>query len=143
MSNPMPRPALQKAKDAAIHPATARQDLNDPVDVLPAAKARQEPTKPRSARAPSTRAPATTSRKFGGSTSDHLRMPDQPTEPATQVEPATPRVPIDLMGGKTTTLDIVVPKRLSKAAKAQAKARGLDVDAIVCELLHAWLTGAP
>ncbi|CAB4926566.1 unannotated protein [freshwater metagenome] len=174
MSNPTPRPALNKAEDASIHPATSRPNHADakpadPSGSTPAAERPQQPTKPRNARAASTRKPAAPARKFGGSTSDHLRVPDQPADPSAEAEvPATPtptptptpkkkpaaptqatkasqtraaKPPVDLMGGKMTTLEVVVPKRLRKAAKAEAKARGLDVDAVVSELLHAWLTG--
>ncbi len=34
-----------------------------------------------------------------------------------------------------------MPKALRKAARDEAKRRGLDLDAVVTDLLHAWLTG--
>ncbi len=45
-----------------------------------------------------------------------------------------------LMGGKTVTVELRLPKKLRKAASAEAKARGLDVDAVVADLLYAWVT---
>ncbi|MBI1378098.1 MAG: hypothetical protein GC157_11545 [Frankiales bacterium] len=69
---------------------------------------------------------------FHGSTSDHLR--------ATPAEPAPRRPDADLLAGKLVELDVQVPKALRKAARAEAKRRGLDVDTVVIDLLHAWLT---
>jgi hypothetical protein len=45
------------------------------------------------------------------------------------------------MAGRTTTLEVIVPKKLRKAARSRAQAQGLDLDAVVTELLHRWLTG--
>jgi hypothetical protein len=45
------------------------------------------------------------------------------------------------MGGKAVDLGAHVPKALRKAARDEAKRRGLDVDAVVTDLLYAWLTG--
>jgi hypothetical protein len=80
--------------------------------------------------APPTKAPRT--RKFSGATSDHLRV----TEPARAVvAPAA-----ELLKGKSAELEVRVPKALKKAARAEAKKRGLDLDTVVIDLLHAWLT---
>ena len=42
------------------------------------------------------------------------------------------------MKGKSTDLDVRVPKALVKAARARAKAEGLDLDTVVIDLLHEW-----
>ena len=85
-------------------------------------------------------------RKFSGSTTDHLRMPDSEVAPAPALhapkrakapEPAGKSV---LMTGPTVDLGVTVPKKLRKAARAEAKNRGLDLDAVTAELLHTWLT---
>jgi len=47
----------------------------------------------------------------------------------------------DPRGGGTGKLTATVPKRRGKAAEKEAARRGLDVDAVVADLLHAWLTG--
>jgi hypothetical protein len=47
------------------------------------------------------------------------------------------------MSGKVVELEVKVPKSLRKAARDEAKKRGLDVDAVVTDLLHAWLTERP
>ena len=44
------------------------------------------------------------------------------------------------MSGKSVELGVEVPKELRKAAKAEAKTRGLDLDTVVIDLLHAWVT---
>ena len=54
--------------------------------------------------------------------------------------PKAPK-PVDLMSGKPVDLEAHVPKAMRKAARDEAKKRGLDVDAVVTDLLHAWLTG--
>ena len=78
-------------------------------------------------------------RKFSGSTSDHLR-PEVENEPdASAPAPKATRKP-DLMKGKTAELDVRVPKALRKAARARAKAEGLDLDTVVIDLLHEWVT---
>ncbi len=86
-------------------------------------------------------------RKFSGSTTDHLRMPDADVAPAlTPRAPKRVHVPEPpgksvLMTGKSVDLDVKVPKKLRSAANAEAKKRGLDLDAVTAELLHTWLTG--
>jgi hypothetical protein len=82
------------------------------------------------------------SRAFAGATSDHLR----PEAVAAAADTARkknkqPWTDVDLMRGKTVDLEVRVPKRLRKAAKDEAKRRGLDLDAVTTELLHRWLTG--
>ena len=44
------------------------------------------------------------------------------------------------MSGKPVDLEARVPKAMRKAARAEAKRRGLDVDTVVTDLLNAWLT---
>ncbi|MCA0330797.1 MAG: hypothetical protein LCI03_12955 [Actinobacteria bacterium] len=83
-------------------------------------------------------------RAFQGTTSDHLRRTDAPATPHDELHDAKPKKRAkadDLMSGGTTTLKVTVPKKLRKAAAKEAKRRGLDVDAVVADLLHAWLTG--
>lgn len=187
MTNPSPRPALRKAADAEVHPAAprparsprAREDgivvapvpearpapEAGPVTVEPAAPAPLKPPKKRHAEADRPARP--TKRKFSGSTSDHLRVPEvaEAGGPAQRSAldalfdgdpvPAPARVaeqpgkakapkadrPTNLMSGKLVDLEARVPKALRKAARDEAKRRGLDVDAVVTDLLHAWLTG--
>jgi hypothetical protein len=97
--------------------------------------------------------------KFSGSTSDHLRVPGTeflehpaPTgarkrsggraavEPASLPGLAPATKAANLMGGKVVDLGARVPKKLRAAARAEAKRRGLDIDAVTTELLHEWLT---
>jgi hypothetical protein len=97
-------------------------------------------------------AKASKERAFSGATSDHLR-PDAVAAAAetaagkkSKPQPPTKRTKrawtdVDLMRGKTVELDVQVPKRLRKAARDEAKRRGLDLDAVTTELLHRWLTG--
>jgi hypothetical protein len=61
----------------------------------------------------------------------------EPTPPATKVKPT---VDAALLKGKSVELEVHVPKNLRKAARAEAKKRGLDIDTVVIDLLHAWLT---
>jgi len=181
MTNPSPRPALRKAADADVHPAAPRparspRARQDPVSVAPVPDARPTPAA-ESVTVEAAPAPATTAlkpakkrhadaakptkRKFSGSTSDHLRVPEvsevtssqraaldylfendtKPTKKPTKKPPAAavPK-PVDLMGGKQVELEAKVPKNLRKAARDEARTRGLDVDTVVTDLLHAWLT---
>jgi hypothetical protein len=126
------------------------------------------PAKPRSA-APATPSKRR-ERKFSGNTSDHMRVaetgdaveavevtaaqkPKAPkataTAPAAVPDPPAPAAPApkvvalpdaSLLKGKTVELEVHVPKALRKAARAEAKKRGLDIDTVVIDLLHAWLT---
>ena len=190
MTNPSPRPALRKAADAEVHPAAPRPARSpraradgaavspvpaaappaEPAAAVPvAAPAPLKPPKKRHADAARTAKP--TKRKFSGSTSDHLRVPDVPEagngsaqrsaldalfdgEAAPAPTPAAPAADrpkdrpkkakkpagADLMGGKPVDLGATVPKALRKAVRDEAKRRGLDVDAVVTDLLHAWVT---
>jgi hypothetical protein len=83
-------------------------------------------------------------RAFQGTTSDHLRRTDAPATPHDELHGDKPakakKKADDLMSGGTGTLKVTVPKKLRKAAEKEAKRRGLDVDAVVADLLHAWLT---
>jgi hypothetical protein len=47
------------------------------------------------------------------------------------------------MKGKSADLDVTVPKALRKAARERAKAEGLDLDTVVIDLLHGWVTRPP
>jgi hypothetical protein len=182
MTNPSPRPALRKAADADVHPAAPRParsprarsaptPVPDPGPAPEAEAVTAEPTAP----APAPLKPAkkrhadvggptrTTKRKFSGSTSDHLRVPEVPEVTSSQraaldhlfehdnaapgtskqsKEPKEPKAPkpVDLMAGKPVDLGASVPKALRKAAREKARKVGLDVDTVVTDLLHAWVT---
>jgi hypothetical protein len=168
MSNPTPRPALRKADDAEVHPAAPRPARSPrraavpapspaPAPEAAAAPAAEEPA-PRPA-APKTKAkrryetppavPVAVKKRarkdFAGTTSDHLRPADAPTAAHDELhdakKPKKGKKADDLMSGGTGKLTVVVPKKLRKAAEKEAARRGLDVDAVVADLLHAWLTG--
>jgi hypothetical protein len=181
MTNPTPRPALRKAADADVHPAAPRPARSprarstsvtvapvpepSPVPALedvdsvtvPAAGAPKTVTAPltpaKKRHADPARPPKSTKRKFSGSTSDHLRVPEVPEVTSNQraaldhlfendhapKKGKAPK-PVDLMGGKVVDLEASVPKNLRKAARDEAKKRGLDVDTVVTDLLHDWLT---
>jgi hypothetical protein len=61
---------------------------------------------------------------------------------AADERPTLPSGPVgaELMKGKAVELDVAVPKRLRKAAKERAGAEGLDLDTVVVDLLHGWVT---
>ena len=180
MTNPSPRPALRKAADADVHPAAPRPARSPRARTAPAAPVHDArptpaaeavkvepavsataPLKPAKKRHPEARKPARpTKRKFSGSTSDHLRVPEVPEVTSSQRSaldhlfendaalPAKPKAkkekapkPVDLMAGKPVDLGASVPKALRKAARDKAKEAGLDVDTVVTDLLHAWVTG--
>jgi hypothetical protein len=44
------------------------------------------------------------------------------------------------MSGKPVELEARVPKTLRKAARDEAKNRGLDIDTVVTDLLFVWVT---
>ena len=187
MTNPPPRPALRKAADSDIHPAAPRPARSPRARTVapaaipePAATPESEtvtveaaasataPLKPPKKRHADAAKPATrsTKRKFSGSTSDHLRVPEvpevtssqrsaldhlfeneadsaKPTAKAAKAKaPKAPKAPktVDLMGGKPVDLEARVPKALRKAARDEAKKRGLDVDTVVTDLLFVWVT---
>ena len=183
MTNPTPRPALRKAADADVHPAAPRParsprarstavtvapepepspvpvledvtvdavtvDATSPAETVPA------PLKPAKKRhADPGHGTKPTKRKFSGSTSDHLRVPEVPEVTSNQraaldhlfenehhgKKSKAPK-PVDLMAGKIVDLEASVPKNLRKAVRDAAKKRGLDVDTVVTDLLHAWIT---
>ena len=92
--------------------------------------------------APAPEAPEKAPRKFRGSTSDHMRPDSEPeTKPGNGRDTASSKAATkpDLMKGKSTELDVRVPKALRKAARARAKAEGLDLDTVVIDLLHDWV----
>jgi hypothetical protein len=175
MTNPSPRPALRKAEDATVHPAAPRParatraprpavpaqapaepaprtiaDTNREANAAAAERARKAKGKPAAApAAPAAKAPRK-KRKFSGSTSDHMRVPDTEfrehpkhkgeRKAASKAKPSpTKAKPDDLMSGKVVDLGARVPKKLRTAARAEAKRRGLDLDAVTTELLHEWL----
>jgi hypothetical protein len=72
---------------------------------------------------------------------DHLFEHDNaaPGTSKKSKEPKAPK-PVDLMAGKPVDLGASVPKALRKAAREKAKMVGLDVDTVVTDLLHAWVT---
>lgn len=68
-----------------------------------------------------------------------------PAQPSKVTEPSAPvrarkSAGAELLKGKSVELEVHVPKALRKAARAEAKKRGLDIDTVVVDLLHAWLT---
>ena len=84
---------------------------------------------------------------FGGTTSDHLRRTDAPAAAAAETadKAAKKRAKADaaLLTGSLSTVKVTLPKKLKKAAEKEAARRGLDLDAVTAELLHAWLTHRP
>lgn len=116
--NPTPRRALGKAPDATVHPATARP-LEPAVAVVPASPAPARGT-----------GRTRTSRKkaFRGATSDVLRPVADPAR--------------ELVSGKVVRLQVQIPKRLRKAALAQAERTGTPLDDVVTGLLAGWVDGS-
>lgn len=175
MTNPAPRPALRKADDAGVHPAAPRPARSpravrtsstspatapEPAPAAePAAVARPgKPDKPGKPGKPDAKG-GKRKRKFGGATSDHLRVDPEPVPEgvASGTDAAAvgsqKRKPAgagpgsrdhgDLMKGKQVDLGVKVPKALRSAAKDRAKAEGLDLPTVVIEALHAWVTRPP
>ena len=147
MTNPTPRPALRKAEDATIHPAAprpARSPKPSPAKAPPVV----EQVAPVVPVAPVVEAEPSTSkkkRKFGGATSDHLRVDadDAPSKKKSSKKKAAESTRDDLMQGKPTDLEVEVPKALRKAAAKKAKAEGLDLQTVVIDALHAYVTQPP
>jgi hypothetical protein len=141
MTNPTPRPALRKADDADVHPAAPAPARSPRIRRTPAAApAAAEPAPAPAAKKPRKKPGS----EFAGATSDHLRPKDAPTAaPPEKAEKAAKQAKKakKLTGGETVKLTVRVPKNLRKAAEKEAARRGLDVDAVVADLLHAWLTG--
>jgi hypothetical protein len=161
-----PRPAASPVEPSApLTPAVPAPrtiaDTNRDAVAAAEKRARKSKTKGRGTAKPA----AATSKsgrkkgKFSGSTSDHLRVPDtefvehpapsggrKRSGRAAAVQPAAAPSPVpapkakNLMGGKVVDLGARVPKKLRTAARAEAKRRGLDIDAVTTELLHEWLT---
>jgi hypothetical protein len=110
---PEPRPALRRAQDGALHPAAPRATPSKHLHPAPPAPAVEPPT-------PISRGPFKPgdlrARKAGssgkGKKADEL-----------------------------VSLKVHVPKPLRKAAKKQAKAQKIDLDAVVTDALAAWLQG--
>jgi hypothetical protein len=192
MTNPSPRPALRKAEDATVHPAAPRParasraprpapaaadpvvvpgprtiaDTNRDANAAAAERARKAKGKPAAAPVAAPAKATRKKRKFSGSTSDHLRVPDTefaehpkpkgerkaPGKAAGKAKPAVSaktkaaaaatKKPAgdELMSGKVVDLGAHVPKKLRNAARDEAKRRGLDLDAVTTEVLHEWLT---
>ena len=151
MTNPSPRPALRKAKDAEVHPAAPQPSRTaQPARPAPARVVPPPPPPPKRRRTPATMpddvvtAPV---RRFQGATSDTLREVDalEHIVPTSPVHPKGKRgekadKPRNLMKGKAVELDVTVPKELQKAARKRAKREGLDLDTVVIDLLHTWTT---
>lgn len=164
---PAPRPALRKAADAEHHPAagpsTGPQSAGEPVvDAAEVETPGAPPARP-SGQQQSAAATAfwdalqsdaaaalqrnggsgsaddgagkpkgkpkksSAKKKFQGATSDVLRK-DKPEQ--------------DLLLGKQVTLEVKVPKRLRKAATAQAERHGTTLDNVVTGLLAGWVDGS-
>ena len=151
MTNPSPRPALRKARDAEVHPA-APQAVRPAraAAPTPSREAAPPPAPPKRKRTPAT-VPADVMtapvRRFSGTTSDSVRNEADALEHIVPIRPKSSKgerkddsKPRDLMKGKAVALDVTVPKELQKAAKKRAKADGLDLDTVVIDLLHSWVT---
>jgi hypothetical protein len=84
---------------------------------------------------------------FAGTTSDHLRRSDAPAAAAAldaeKVAKKRRRADAELMTGSLATVKVTLPKKLRKAAEKEAAHRGLDLDAVLADLLHTWLTTRP
>jgi hypothetical protein len=167
MTNPTPRPALRKAEDATVHPAAPRPARSPRPSAAKAAPVVEPAPEPAAESAPAVVAVAAEpaaetvapkggkkKRKFGGATSDHLRVEDAvEARPANESKPAKAKAPSkqlaasstrdDLMQGKPTDLDVEVPKALRKAAAKRAKSEGLDLQTVVIDALHAYVTAPP
>jgi hypothetical protein len=158
---PEPVPEAEDVADVADGGVTAEAVAVDAVSVgavtdVPAtvaAPSTRSLKPPKKRHADPGRPARATKRMFSGSTSDHLRVPEVQEVTSSQraaldhlfenddtaKKPKAPK-PVDLMGGKLVDLEASVPKNLRKAARVEARKRGLDVDTVVTDLLHAWLT---
>jgi hypothetical protein len=67
-------------------------------------------------------------------------QPETPAGASAARARATKSAGAELLQGKPVELAVHVPKALRKAARAEAKKRGLDIDTVIVDLLHAWLT---
>ena len=112
MSRPEPRPALQRAADATVHPVSGRVE-SGPVESSKQAK------KPRK----------------NGATSDSIRSATASDPSATPAKGAKSAKD----SGKQVDLDVKVPKALRKKVRAAAKQRKVSPDALVSDILRAAL----
>lgn len=120
MINPGPRPALRKAPDADLHPASSAENPQE-VSVEGAIVGATEPAAviPLQGR----------SRRLGGATSDTLLPRKQSPNGKPARKPAEKRV----------QLRVRVPKSVRAQLRARAKARGTSVDDVVSTVLAGWL----
>jgi hypothetical protein len=152
MTNPTPRPALRKAEDASVHPAAPRPARSPRASTAKAAAPIESVAEPVVGPAPVEAVvpkPGKKKRKFGGATSDHLRVEDSPAADTKPVaaRPSKTKAKAstrdDLMQGKAVDLDVAVPKALRKAAAKRARSEGLDLQTVVIDALHAYVTRPP
>jgi len=148
-ANPAPSAVAGAGEPETVEPVTVEAATSAPAPLKPPKKRQADRRKP--ARA--------TKRMFSGSTSDHLRVPEVPEVTSSQraaldhlfendtASAAKPKAkkdkkpkPVDLMAGKPVDLGASVPKPLRKAARDKAGEVGLDLDTVVTDLLHAWVT---
>jgi len=159
MTNPTPRPALRKAKDATVHPAapaparTQRRPViveeSPAIQVAPATELVEEPPAAAAAAPAAESAPrkrASTKRGFRGATSDHMRPSESGAMTTPELEPNKSKreakhesAKSDLMTGKSAELTIEIPKKLRKEVKTTAKRRNVELDTVVATLLLSWL----
>ncbi len=135
-------PTAAQAPRATKAPRPSRAEAEVAAPPTGGTSGRAGTTKKAATKAATKQGGGRTDRAFSGATSDHLR----PAAAAVDADQTARRrrkayTDVDLMRGKTVALDVSVPKRLRKAARTEAKRRGLDLDAVTTELLHRWLTG--
>jgi hypothetical protein len=114
---PEPRPALQKAPDGAVHPATApRTSAPKHLHTAPAA-------------------PSAASGPKEGLTKSGKRSDFKPGDlRARKAKANDDREP-------TVTVKIEVPKSLRKDARKKAERGGYELDGVIVSLLRAWVDG--
>lgn len=141
----------RSAKTAAPKPASTEAGPSTAAAEIAAEPAAPAPAPKKSKRYQTPPAvPVKNKRKrtgFSGTTSDHLRRTDAPAAAAAENadKAAKKRAKADaaLMTSPLATVKVKLPKKLTKAAEKEAARRGLDLDAVTAELLHAWLTHRP
>lgn len=143
--NPGPRAALRKAADADLHPVASPRRGPDRDEEPVRSHIAAVPNPPTNAPSPDAVAGGGAAggkkvkkgkqgkadeprRMFQGATSDVMRHP----EPRER----------DVLLGKQADLTVRIPKRLRKAARAQAERRGTTVDDVVTGLLAGWVDGS-
>lgn len=129
--------ALQRNGTAAAKDGSAgadgepRSGSSEELATKSSAKKPSEPKKPSAKKHPepkrSSAKKSSAKKKFQGATSDVLRK-DRPEQ--------------DLLLGKQANLEVRVPKRLRKAATAQAERHGTTLDNVVTGLLAGWVDGS-